>query len=131
VIENVIDLGCCAGIIIIGFFVVGLAWGYVVAMARANRGPRGDVAHEKRRVARQAQASRSIDELLGLDKALAAKFYRSLRKALASGEVKVALAREDCDGYITYDFVRESWICVERMARATGWESSQPGRRSR
>lgn len=50
----------------------------------------------------------------GLEKAVAARFYRELDKATKSGRIKVALVSDECpQGYVAYDFVRGNWVCVE------------------
>ena len=52
---------------------------------------------------------------LGIEKALAARFYRELSKAVKSGRIRIALVSDECpNGYVAYDFPRESWVCVEK-----------------
>jgi len=56
-----------------------------------------------------------LEEAIGLDKAMAHKFYVELRKAIREKKVRVALVSDSCPkGRIAYDFVRETWICVEK-----------------
>ena len=66
---------------------------------------------------------------LGVDQAMARLFYRKLREALEAGEVKPALVSEKCDGYVTFDFVRQGWICVERDGSARPLSGSHAGER--
>jgi hypothetical protein len=55
------------------------------------------------------------EKALGLDKALTARFYRDLHRAIKNGRVRVSLISEECpNGYVTYDFARQEWLCVER-----------------
>lgn len=60
----------------------------------------------------------SLEEALGLDRAVAARFYRELRKAMRSGRVRVALVSDECDGTVVYDFAREEWLCTARDGTA-------------
>lgn len=90
---------------------LGFILGWIIARLRTTtiKQPQGEDKDMERR------EHAKIDNVIGLDKALAAKFYRSLRKSLASGEVNIGLISEKCpDGYVAYDFVREDWICVEK-----------------
>ena len=55
-----------------------------------------------------------LDEVIELDKALAVRFYRELKKALRENKVRVTLVSELCpNGRIAYDFATSRWIFVE------------------
>ena len=57
----------------------------------------------------------SLEEIVGVDTALAVEFYRNLKKAIKEKKIRIALVSELCPrGRIAYDFAVNKWVCIEK-----------------
>lgn len=68
-----------------------------------------------------ADQSREKDTLgpIGLERALAARFYSDLRRSIREGLVKPVLTSDHCPGRVVYDFVSMQWMCIDGSGNAS------------
>ena len=93
---------------------IGLLGGLILGR-RHGKKIESEKTEERQEVEKPGKPYVFLEEVVGLDKAMAHKFYVELRKAIKEKKVRIALISDLCPkGRIAYDFVRETWICVEK-----------------
>ena len=109
-----------------------ILWTVVIIDVLRPRKPRARELRPEPGAAKPRPEERQAELLreLGVDRALASLFYRKLREALDSGEVKPALVSERCpEGTVVFDFVRQGWMCVSRTGEARPLSGNPAGER--
>jgi hypothetical protein len=92
---------------------------YAVVMAFRPVKPKAEAEAEKQPP--KPRPKPPVDELLkrvGIDEAMTRIFEAKLKQGLKTGLVRPALANPSCDGWVTYDFVMDSWVCMSRSGVA-------------
>ena len=99
------------------YLIEALLIGLLIGIIIGRRRPKNielEESEERREVEKPCKPV-SIEEIISVDKALAVKFYRDLKKAIEEDKIRVTLASKLCPrGRIGYDFAISKWVCIEK-----------------
>lgn len=97
------------------YLVIGLLAGVALGLAFKKPREKEEKIKAKQEVEKPGRPDYFLEEVISVDKALAARFYRDLRKAIRENKVRVSLTSELCSkGRVAYDFAVGKWVCIEK-----------------